>query len=338
VLTMGVDTQPDRLECEIKAWGPGMENWVIDYVVLEGDPQDPPSRPGSVWQRLDLLRRTPIWHMYGVPIYISAYGIDSGGHNTQDVYNYGGGRERMGCVIVKGASRPGKPIIASAPSKVDVDWKGQKTEEGAKLWMVGTDTGKEWMWGRMKLTSGPGAMHAHPDLGDVWFKGMTAERPLRKMDKRGRVLTTWIKPPGERNEPWDCANYNLAIAHKLGLHKWTDKDWQHLRAKLIPAAITLDLFAAAPGSSEPAPVPVLEPAPAPTATPASEPVAAEVIETPQADLEHTRPLVQAEPVMTNPVPAEPVPEALAAVPAMNAPLYPINPMPLRRRRMRSRGI
>lgn len=356
VLTMSVDTQPDRLECQIEAWGPGMEHWVMDYVVLAGDPQDPPSRPGSVWQRLDLLRRTPLWHVSGVPIYISAYGIDSGGANTQDVYNYGGDRERMGCVILKGASRPGKPIISSAPSRVDILWNGSKREDGAKLWMVGTDTGKEWLWGRLKLSSGPGAMHMHPDLGEAWFKGMVVERPLRRMDKRGRPVTQWIKPPGERNEPWDCSNYNVAIAHKLGLHKWTDADWAALRAKLIPA--TPDLFgapavaapelaappAAVDAASGAAADAVAHAEPAPAAQPhqaelvAPAPVHEPSPATADATAPAAEPAAPHRPITA--IEAGPVPTTLADQPARNAPLYPMNPttVPARGRRMRSRGI
>lgn len=40
VLTAAVDTQADRLEVQIEAWGPDMEHWVIDYQVLS-----PPNSP-----------------------------------------------------------------------------------------------------------------------------------------------------------------------------------------------------------------------------------------------------------------------------------------------------
>lgn len=350
VLTMAVDTQPDRLEVQIEAWGPEMEHWVMDYQVLTGDPTEPPSRPGSVWQRLEQLRATPLYHVSGVPIYISAYAIDSGGLNTQDVYNFGAGRERSGCVIIKGANRPEKPIISSVPTKVDIDWNGRRVDKGARLWFIGTDTAKEWLYSRLKRAGGPGAMHMHTGLGKAWFDGLVAERPLRKLNKRGQVVTIWVKPPGARNEPWDTSVYNLAIAHKLGLHKWSAREWQALRERLIPTHHTADLFAAVPTTA-----PVTTPATAP-AQPAPAPVTPPTAEAPeQAEAAQQQALPEPDPGpqqnITEPeaapepqpaTPAAPVPTPAAAPPPPPAPMQyaqPVNQYPVvRRRRMISRGI
>lgn len=106
VATMTADTQPNRLEVQIEAWAPGMEHWVIDYIVLPGSPTVPPDTPGSVWHQLDEIYRTPLLHASGRPIMLSAYGIDSGGSNTQDVYNYGGGPKSAGLC---GAARQHAP-------------------------------------------------------------------------------------------------------------------------------------------------------------------------------------------------------------------------------------
>lgn len=246
VLTMAVDTQPDRLECHIRAWGPGMESWPIDTIILVGDPSEHPSTPGSVWARLDEIRRTPFQHASGAsPIPISAYGIDSGGANTQDVYNYGMSRRRLGCRILKGASRPNRPIISSKPSNVDVRWNGQRTEGGAELWLVGTDVAKDWLHNRLTLDAGPGAIHFADWQPREWFEQLLAERKLIKYIK-GFPKVEWFKQPGDRNEALDVMVYNVAIAHHLGLHKWSAQDWADLRARLAPAHLTPDLFAQSP--------------------------------------------------------------------------------------------
>ncbi len=263
VVTMAVDTQIDRLEVQIEAWGPGMEHWIVDHIVLDGSPARPPDEVGSVWQRLDVIRRTPFQHASGVVIPISAYGNDSGGSNTQDVYNYGATRRASGCAILKGASRPNRPIISAKPSKQDIEWGGKHLLDGAELWIVGTDVAKDWIFNRIELPAGPGALHFHKGLDDVWYEQLLAERKIRKM-RGGQVVEVWEKPQHVKNEVLDLSVYNLAIAFKLGLHKWSALDWQRLRDKLIPKGRSEDLFSA-PLSNLPTPVPTSVPEPENTA-------------------------------------------------------------------------
>ena len=280
-----------------------MEHWVIDYIVLPGSPTESADTPGSVWQRLDEIRRTPLLHASGRHIMISAYGIDSGGHNTQDVYNYGQARRALNCVVLHGSSRPNRPIMGSAPSKVDIDWGGEKVKGGVELWTVGTDVAKDWLSNRMHLADGAGAMHFHENLPPEWFDMMVAEQPRTKW-RKGRPVREWVKPNGARNEAWDVSVYNLAIAYQLGLHKWSALDWQRLRDKLIPP--TGDLFA-------PPSAPALPP-PAPVVTVAAT-------------------------VQTSAPPAPPAPAPAVAPVAAPAPLPPVihHPAPVGRR-IRSRGI
>jgi phage terminase large subunit GpA-like protein len=246
VATMAVDTQSNRLEYQIEAWGPGLEHWVIEYGVLWGSPSDPPEAEGSVWKRLDEIRRTPLAHAAGgKPIMISAYGIDAGGSNTQDVYNYGMTRKQFGCVVLHGANRPNKPIMASVPTRVDIEWGGVKTEGGVELWRVGTDVAKDYLFARLGLVEGAGAMHLQSDLPPEWFAGFVIEQP-RVRYARGRTIREWINPPGGRNEPLDLSVYNLAVAYQLGLHRLAALDWQRLRDRLVPAHMTRDLFAPPP--------------------------------------------------------------------------------------------
>lgn len=263
VLTASVDKQDDRLEVQIEAWGPGLERWVIDHIVIPGRTAVPQDQPGSVWAKLDEIRRTPIAHVSGALIYISAYGVDSG-DDSQTVYNYGMPRRHLACHILKGANRPNRPIISSAPTRQDVDWNGKKIENGAELWAIGTDTAKDWIFNRIDLADGPGAMHFHDQLPIEWFEQLLCERK-QIVYRSGQAVVKWIKPNGARNEILDLSVYNLAMAHRLELHKWAAHDWARLRAKLIPKDLTLDLFATPPAPAiEPEPVRiVINPAPEP---------------------------------------------------------------------------
>jgi phage terminase large subunit GpA-like protein len=291
VVTMAIDTQPNRLELQIEAWGPGMEHWVIDYITLVGSPSVPPEVAGSVWARVDEIRRTPLMHASGRAIMMSAYGIDAGGHNTQDVYNYGQSRKAVGCVVLHGATRPNRPIMGSSPSRVDIEWGGTKIPQGVELWLVGTDVAKDYLSGRMQLVDGHGAMHFHNQLQPEWFEQMVVEQPRTNWVK-GRPVRVWLKPNGARNEAWDVSVYNLAVAYMLGLHKWSNLDWERLRQKLIPP--TGDLFA---------PAPMTLPAP-PVVAPEPEQLAAETA----PNTEHPVQAPASAPVPTPPpAPIEPVP-------------------------------
>jgi len=243
VLTAYADTQIDRLEVGIEAWGPGMEHWTIDHIVLWGSPTDGPDVPGSVWQRWDEIRRTPYAHVSGALIRISAWGQDSGGANTQDVYNFAAGREHTGFLATKGASQPGRPIIASKPTPQDINWQGQRVPGGVRLWNLGTDTAKDWLANRLRLVDGPGAAHWHAGLDIEHFEQLLAERPVLQA-VGGRQVRRWIKNDSTRNEKLDVAVGNLALAHYLGLHRWSAQDWARLRENLIPRDFTPDLFAA----------------------------------------------------------------------------------------------
>ena len=290
VATMTVDTQPNRLEVQIEGWGPGLEHWVLDYITLIGSPSEPPDHPGSVWERLDEIKRTPLLHASGRAIYISAYGIDAGGANTQDVYNYGSARRGQSCTVLHGANRPNRPIMGSAPSRVDIDWGGTKTPGGVELWAVGTDVAKDYLSTRMHLDEGPGAMHFYDKLPPEWFDQMVVEQPRTRWAK-GRPIREWIKPNGARNEAWDVSVYNLAIAYQLGLHKWSALDWKRLRDKLIPAAMPLfdtpavpapDPITAVRTSAEPAAAVPPDTTPPPAAAPTPPPPAPPALPTPVA--------------------------------------------------------
>lgn len=249
VVTIDVDTQHNRLEAQAHAWGPGLEHAVIDHQVFMGSPSMLPEDPNGPWAKLDEYRRTPFAHASGVLIYASVQGIDSGGLNTQDVYNYGSVRVHNSVLVHHGSARPNKPIIGTTPNKVDIDWNGKRVEGGVLLWTLGTDVAKDHLHNRYKLTSGHGAMHFSTALPLEWYEQLLAESPRLRRKPGGGYRRVWDKNnPGDRNEALDMAVGNLALAHYLGLHKWSLQDWQRLRDRLIPKAVTPDLFVQAPAA------------------------------------------------------------------------------------------
>jgi phage terminase large subunit GpA-like protein len=248
-LTCAVDVQANRLELMTMGYGAGMERWVVDHQVIPGDPADE-----RTWELLDERLKVRYRHPCGVSLGILATGIDSGGHHTHEVYQFTRVRRWRNVFALKGASKPGRPVIAQRPSQVDVTWKGQTERNGAELWIVGTDTAKDWIYNRYSFEKGPGALHFAKDLPDEFFQQCVAERKVARYVK-GYKRIEWVKGKADRNEALDLMVYNLAMANFLGLHRYGEQDWDKLRQALAQA----NLFEqgepepARPQASEPEP-------------------------------------------------------------------------------------
>lgn len=217
-LIAAVDTQDDRLEFLLVAYGRGEECWIIYQATLYGDPDSP-----EVWKKLDELLFRTYKHESGAELMIESMGIDTGGHRAQAVYNYCRSRGPV-VFALKGASQAGKPIISS-PTKQDLNFKGVKIKKGVALWSIGTDVGKGTIYNRLKLKDhGPGFVHFPVGLPEEFYKQLTAEKLVKSYDKKGFPVLTW-KKVRERNDVLDCMNYVYAAAIKVGLSR---KNWDQL--------------------------------------------------------------------------------------------------------------
>ena len=244
VLTCGVDTQDDRWECVVWAHGRGDEMWVVDYTVLYGNPGSE-----SDWDKLDAYLLSHFKHASGQQLPIEATGIDTGGHFTHQVYNFCRLRERRRVFALAGANRPGLPVKGRATMQ-DVNWRGKILKRGVKLWQIGTDTAKDLMHGRYRVTQpGPGYVHFSRDLPHAFFAGLTIEQRVLVKTATGHTYR-WVNPPHGRNEPTDCTNYALFAAHALDIHRNTDAMWRRLEAVVQPA--NGDLFSAPSVADSPA--------------------------------------------------------------------------------------
>ena len=244
MITGSVDVQANRLEFMAMGWGVGMERWVVDYQVVSGDPADE-----RTWAALDELLKAKYRHPCGVGLGILAVAVDSGGHHTDEVYQFCRVRRWRNVFAIKGASKPGKPVIAQRPSMVDVTWKGQTERNGAELWFVGTDTAKDWIYNRYPFESGPGALHFANDLPDDFFDQCVAERKVARYI-RGHKRIEWVKGKAERNEALDLMVYCLAMAHYLGLNRYKEHDWERVRQSLAQSGLFDDALGVKPVQGE----------------------------------------------------------------------------------------
>ena len=237
-----------------------MERWTVDFQVIPGDPADE-----RTWALLDEKLKERYRHVSGVDLSICAACIDSGGHHTDEVYQFTRLRRWRNVLAVKGSSKRGRPVLAQRPSKVDVTWRGNTEKQGAELWMIGTDTAKDWIYNRYPLEEGPGALHFSADLPAEFFDQCVAERKVTRYVK-GFKRIEWVKAKSERNEALDLMVYNLAAAQFLGLHRYHEPQWSNLRAAVGQG----NLFAA---STAPAPSAADEDEPTSVMPPRTQPAA-----------------------------------------------------------------
>lgn len=214
-LTMGVDTQDNRLEYEVVGYGRFNETWGIQKGVIMGSP-GVPDLPGkqSVWTRLDRLIDKDWTFANGKSLRISVTFVDSGGHYTQDVYEQCARRLNKRVFAVKGKGGEGIPFT-KAPTKVDIVREGRAVGK-AWLYTIGVDAGKERIMKALKIGDpGPGYCHFPDNAGrsydGAFFNGLLSE----KLTLKG-TRWTWEKIPGhQRNEPLDCRNYANAAEQLL---------------------------------------------------------------------------------------------------------------------------
>jgi phage terminase large subunit GpA-like protein len=235
VLVAGVDVQHNRFEVVVWAIGRGEEMWVIDYNVIPANPADE-----REWdEKLDPYLNSTFQHASGQSMRIEGTAIDMMGDFTHQGYNFCRMRERRRVYAVRGDPLPGKPIGGRATLQ-DVNFRGKTIKRGVKLWYVGTDTAKDLIFGRLKVTQpGPGYVHFSKDLPESFYEQLTVEARVPVRTASGHV-TRWVNVHRRRNEAIDCSVYALFVTHRLALHTFTDKMWARLESAFAP-----DLFSAA---------------------------------------------------------------------------------------------
>lgn len=224
ILTAAVDVQDNRLEYEIKGWGHGEEQWGIVKGIIMGVPDTQ-----EVWSKLDEQLDKVYRFANGRGLMVARTFIDSGGHYTKYVYAYCLRNYHKQRFAIKGASKPGEPLIAKI-SKVEVD------SHSIPLVLLGTDSGKQYIMDRLSIEV-PGAKYMHFPLdqaesknvnGDlvteilrnrgydrIYFRGLISEE-LVPRKHNGVIVMRWENiAKDRRNEPLDLAVYNLACLQSI---------------------------------------------------------------------------------------------------------------------------
>lgn len=197
-LTAGVDTQDNRLEVHVVAWGHREESWPCLYEVLHGDPAQP-----TVWQELDDLLQSTFRTESGRALRIRSACIDSGGHHADQVLKFASARRGRRVFATKGQAGP-RPIWPKRASK---------TRTSMDVFVLGVDTAKDALYSRLRIVDpGPGYVHfpTADGFGDDYYEQLTSEQVVTRY-REGRPYRVWVpKSKGARNEVLDT--FVLALA------------------------------------------------------------------------------------------------------------------------------
>lgn len=219
-----------RLEYLVVGWGRGEESWRIASGMVVGNPLEP-----ATWDALDQALSTPIRNIGGGILPISKVGVDSGDGMTQEaVYRYVRARQAFGYYAGKGSSQRHRPIYM--PPKPQDHTHGDKAfKYGLKLYLIGTDTAKDTIAGRLKLAEradktgrGDCRMHWPAAIGKNYLEQITSE--IKMPGRSGR--DEWHARADRRNEMLDCEVGNLHAARLLRLHNLHEADWLALEQNI----------------------------------------------------------------------------------------------------------
>ncbi len=234
LVTVGVDVQSGhnaRLEIQVLGHGRGDVTWTLDYHVLHGSPTEE-----KLWHALaEYVNGIQLTNDFGVVLRAEACAIDTGGHNAHDVYNFVRANRVRRPMAIKGANKPGQAILGK-PRRQDVNWRGITTKNGVSLYMVGSDTAKHLLYGRLHADADKPASERKArfsqDLDEKYFNGLVSETFNPRKNR-------WEIKKGHANEPLDTWNYALAAAHhpEIYLHKWKKSDWDRRSAMVEPVDV-----------------------------------------------------------------------------------------------------
>ena len=203
LLTAGVDVQDNRLEAEIVGWGAGRESWGIHYAIFLGD-----TSTLAPWNALDQFLQRAWTYENGSGLTLDCTCIDSGGHRTDEVYDFCRTRLARNVFPIKGRAGAGHPIAG----------KPTLNKLRAPMYLVGVDGAKEALYSRLLLADpGPGYCHFPREkergYDGEYFRGLVSERRKARV-RAGRRTLIW-EQKYQRNEPLDCRNYATAAMELL---------------------------------------------------------------------------------------------------------------------------
>jgi len=226
VLTLGIDSQLDRIEWTLLGHGEQYRRFVIDCGTIGKHISEPDCQ-----RNLDLLlaRRWP--NFCGRQIGISLAAIDAG-YSTDDVLDYCRRHSPSRLIAVRGVPGDAVPRLAKVQRERDAK-RGTLLRYSRRFFNIGVYQFKLSLYRDLSKDNPEekGYISFPRGLPDSYFEELVCERrvPYKRM---GVIAYRWEKPDRQANEMHDCFLYASAAAIKYGVNWISDQGWVRLRAEL----------------------------------------------------------------------------------------------------------
>nr|DAF28649.1 MAG TPA: terminase large subunit [Caudoviricetes sp.] len=198
LLTCGVDVQLDHFWFSVRAWGPHLTSWLVDYGRVE------------TWGDVETVINRDYADTNGEVRNINLACIDSG-YNTDEVYSFCA--QHMDVAIpTKGASTPLR-------ARYSVTVLDKVVGFGLRLYNFDTNQMKDFIAGRLGVDAGAaGSWNVCKDVEPYYADQICAEQKIEYKDKKGRITLRWEPISSHApNHLLDTETNNALAAEILGV-------------------------------------------------------------------------------------------------------------------------
>ena len=206
LVTCGIDVQLNHFWFSVRAWGPHLTSWLVDYGRVE------------TWADLETVINRNYADENGEIRNVNLACIDSG-YNTDDVYAF--------CAAHMDVAVPTKGSSTALKSRYSVTvLDKQQAGFGLRLYIMDPNQMKNFIASRMTIDAGArGSWNVCRDVEREYADQICAEQRVEKKDKKGHVSTVWEKISSHAaNHLLDCETNNTLAAEILGVRYLMDPE------------------------------------------------------------------------------------------------------------------
>ena len=209
LLTCGVDVQLDHFWYSVRAWGPHLTSWLVDYGRVE------------TWGDVETVINRDYADTNGEVRNINLACIDSG-YNTDEVYSF--------CAQHMDVAIPTKGSSTPLRARYSVTVLDKAVGFGLRLYNFDTNQMKDFIAGRLGVDAGAaGSWNVCKDVEPYYADQICAEQKVEYKDKKGRITLRWEPISSHaQNHLLDTETNNALAAEILGVRYLMEPDTEEM--------------------------------------------------------------------------------------------------------------